>query len=149
MLKDKLIKQINKKGNGQCLPHCIPPTYWIRIDEAWEKLLLLFQPPPKKKNLLSPVCTYGGEGRGLVVSYICLISSSIFNTVLTSSVPASWDSSLHIPYHLCHGNEYVMNQQAWLHKVHSILPTLLQHADFGLGPIIFDMIPELDTKLAS
>lgn len=103
----------------------------------------------KKKNLLSPVCTYGGEGRGLVVSYICLISSSIFNTVLTSSVPASWDSSLHIPYHLCHGNEYVMNQQAWLHKVHSILPTLLQHADFGLGPIIFDMIPELDMKLAS
>jgi hypothetical protein len=76
------------------------------MEEAWEKLLLLFQPPPKQK-LQFPL-HMEGEGGALLFP----TSSSVSNTVLIWSVPVSWDSSLHIPYHLCHGNECVMNQQA-------------------------------------
>ncbi|KAE8008132.1 hypothetical protein FH972_004672 [Carpinus fangiana] len=64
--------------------------------------------PTTAKTKASISSAYGGEGRASLFP----TSSSISNTVLISSVPVSWDSSLHIPYHLCHGNECVMNQQA-------------------------------------
>jgi hypothetical protein len=46
-----------------------------------------FQPPPKQD--LQFLVTLRGEGRGFVVSYMCLISTSVSNAVLTSSVPIS------------------------------------------------------------